>query len=83
MLTARSFFSTNYEDLTPVASRGRLKELCRMAGLGKPVITMLEPEPSYGRAHAMLFYPFMIYERLVNSSRLFEGLRVTILMAGA
>ena len=54
-----------------------------MAGLGKPVITILEPEPSYGRAHAMLFYPFMIYEGLVNSSRLFEGLRVTILMAGA
>jgi hypothetical protein len=62
-------------------SRGRLGKLCRMAGLNEPSITMLEPEPSYGAAHAMLFYPFMAYERFVNSSRIFEGVRLTILLA--
>jgi len=62
-------------------TRSRLEQLCRAAGLGEPAITMLEPEPSYGKAHAMLFYPFMAYERLVNSSKIFEGMRLTILLA--
>lgn len=61
-------------------TRGALKHLCGVAGLSEPAITMLEPEPSYGRAHPLLFYPFMGYERLVNSSKLFAGLRVTILL---
>jgi SAM-dependent methyltransferase len=62
-------------------SRGKLRKLCRMAGLGEPAITMIEPEPAYGRAHPVLFYGFMGYERLVNSSRIFAGARITILMA--
>ena len=62
-------------------SRRKLRELCRMAGLSEPAITMLEPEPSYGRANAILFYLFMAYERLVNYSNLFEGVRITILLA--
>jgi len=62
-------------------TRSRLEQLCRTAGLREPAITMLEPEPSYGKAHAILFYPFMAYERLVNSSRIFEGMRLTILLA--
>ena len=62
-------------------SRNKLKKLCRMAGLDQPAITMLEPEPDYGRAHPILFYPFMAYERLVNGSRIFEGVRLTILLA--
>jgi|SRR5579872_2149469 len=62
-------------------SRGRLKKLCRLAGLGKPTFTMVEPEPSYGRAHALLFYPMMIYERVMNMSDAFSGFRVTILLA--
>ena len=62
-------------------SRGKLRELCRQAGLSEPSITTLEPEPSYGRAHPILFYPFMAYERIVNSSKIFQGMRITILMA--
>jgi hypothetical protein len=62
-------------------SRGRLRKLCRTAGLCEPIITMVEPEPSYGRAHALLFYPMMAYERTVNLSSAFSGLRVTILMS--
>ncbi len=62
-------------------TRSKLKSLCRQAGLSEPAITMLEPEPSYGRAHPILFYTFMAYERLVNSAKIFQGIRITILMA--
>jgi SAM-dependent methyltransferase len=69
----RTFYRSN--------SRGKLQRLCRMAGLSEPAITMLEPEPGYGRAHPILFYPFMAYERLVNSSNIFAGARIAILLA--
>jgi SAM-dependent methyltransferase len=61
-------------------TRRRLQQLCRASGLGEPAITMLEPEPSYGRAHPLLFYPMMAYERLVNLSGALSGLRITILL---
>jgi hypothetical protein len=51
-----------------------------MAGLEMPSITMVEPEPSYGRAHALLFYPMMAYERIVNMSNALSGFRVTMLV---
>jgi SAM-dependent methyltransferase len=62
-------------------SRRRLQKLCRIAGLDEPVITMIEPEPSYGRAHPLLFYPMMTYERLVNLSSAFSRFRVAILLS--
>jgi SAM-dependent methyltransferase len=60
-------------------SQGRLRKVCLAAGLVEPTFTMVEPEPSYGRAHALLFYPMMAYERVLNSSQIFAGLRNTIL----
>jgi len=62
-------------------SRGRLRSLCTRAGLDVNVMAMIEPEPAYGRAHALLFYPMMAYERVVNAVGALEGLRITILMA--
>lgn len=62
-------------------TRGRLRELCSASGMKKPEIRLLEPEPSYGRAHPLLFYPMMAYERLVNQSDLLSGFRITILLA--
>lgn len=59
--------------------RGKLKQLIEDAGLIDAKIKMIEPEPSYGRAHSTLFYPMMAYERLVNSSAMLESFRVTIL----
>jgi SAM-dependent methyltransferase len=59
---------------------GKLRRLCGMAGLEMPSITMVEPEPSYGRAHALLFYPMMAYERIVNMSNALSGFRVTMLV---
>jgi SAM-dependent methyltransferase len=61
-------------------SRFRLQKLCRVSGLGEATISMIEPEPSYGRASALLFYPMMAYERVVNASSVFSGFRVTILL---
>ncbi len=59
--------------------RSKLKRLIELAGLEQAQLQLIEPEPSYGRAHAALFYPMMAYERIVNSSSSFENLRVTIL----
>lgn len=62
-------------------TRSRLRKLCLMSGLDAPTITMVEPEPSYGRAHPLLFYPMMAYERFVNLTDALSGFRVTILLA--
>ena len=39
---------------------------------------MIEFEPCYGRSHPALFYPMMAYERIVNSSSIFESFRANI-----
>lgn len=57
----------------------RLKRLIADAGMELADLTMIEPEPAYGRAHAALFYPMMAYERIVNATRLLETLRVIII----
>jgi len=62
-------------------TRSRLRNLCHLTGFEKPEIRMLEPEPSYGRAHPLLFYPMMAYERIVNLSDGLSGFRHTILLA--
>ena len=56
----------------------RLKSLIQRAGLETRLLQLMEPEPSYGRIHATLFYPMMIYERVVNSTSLLENFRVII-----
>lgn len=48
------------------------------AGFTIERLEMVEKEPSYGAAHWTLFYPMMVYERLVNSSDIFRGLRANI-----
>ena len=49
------------------------------AGFSIEKVAMIEPEPSYGLASPVLFYPLMAWERLLNSSSLFEIFRVNIL----
>ena len=39
----------------------------------------IEPEPSYAMASRVMFYPAMAWERVLNSSWLFESLRANIL----
>jgi SAM-dependent methyltransferase len=62
-------------------SRGRLTDLARVTGFVPQQIAMIETEPSYGAAHWLLFYPMMVYERVVNSTELLRRLRVNILGA--
>lgn len=62
-------------------TRARIRELSSEAGLFVLVLRTIEKEPSYGRASALLFYPMMLYERAVNSSVVFSGLRANILAA--
>jgi SAM-dependent methyltransferase len=42
------------------------------------VLTISEDRPAYGMACRPLFFAFMLYERIVNSSNRLEGLRHTI-----
>ena len=58
---------------------GSLRRLVRDAGLNLDSLELLEPEPSYGTINALLFYPMMMYERVVNATALFSKLRTTIL----
>ena len=58
---------------------GSLRRLARGAGLEVGELRVIEPEPSYGAAHAALFYPMMAYERTVNSTAALEGLRANFL----
>ena len=40
---------------------------------------LIEKEPSYGMNSRVLFLVFMAYERIVNSTEFFRGLRANIL----
>lgn len=57
----------------------RLMHLSAIAGMTVKQLLMLEAEPSYGRAHALLFYPMLAYERLVNSADIFAMFRVCMI----
>jgi SAM-dependent methyltransferase len=59
-------------------TRLRLRKLARVNRLLVEELRMIEAEPSYGSAHALLFYPMMVYERIVNSSNAFSSFRVNI-----
>jgi len=56
----------------------RLEDLVQKSGLRIDLLSLMEPEPSYGRIHAALFYPMMMYERIVNSTKLFANFRIII-----
>ena len=59
-------------------TKRRLNHLIKEAGLDTNLVQLMEPEPAYGRLHALLFYPMMAYERVVNSTKLLSGLRIII-----
>jgi SAM-dependent methyltransferase len=59
-------------------SRRAIHRAAAQAGLRVRELRMVEKEPSYGMASRVLFLTFMLYERVVNSSALFAGLRVNI-----
>jgi len=59
-------------------TRRKLLKLAKDTRFFAEELRMIEAEPTYGAAHWLLFYPMMVYERLVNSSHLFDSLRVNI-----
>ena len=67
-----------YATFYRVNSRRRITSLCREVGLEPVSLKISEFCSGYGQGSKMLFHIFMWYERLVNSSARFEGLRHTI-----
>ena len=65
-----TFYSAN--------TRGSIRKLSGIAGLKTLVLQMVEKEPVYGGVSGKLFLLMMAYERIVNSSALFSGIRVNI-----
>jgi len=59
-------------------SRDAIRGAAGRTGFRVREIRMVEKEPSYGMASRYLFLAFMLYERLVNSSAIFEGVRVNV-----
>jgi len=57
---------------------GKLRKLCRQAGLSVEELRMVEKEPSYGRRGAVFFYPMLAYERAVNGIGALRGFRANI-----
>jgi SAM-dependent methyltransferase len=60
---------------------GALSTLATGAAFRVATLQLVEKEPSYGRASPLLFFPMMLYERLVNSSDMFCSFRSSIIAA--
>lgn len=72
---ARDTFPTLYRANT----RRRLRQLAAIVGLREEEVQMIEVMPNYLMWARLPFLAGVLYERIVNSSSLFEGLRVNIL----
>jgi SAM-dependent methyltransferase len=59
-------------------TRGRITKLCSKTGLVPVSLELSEFYPSYGMGSKLLFRVLMQYERLVNSSEIFQFCRHTI-----
>jgi SAM-dependent methyltransferase len=59
--------------------RGTIRGIMREAGLDEVELFTIEKEPSYGMSSRVLFFLFMGYERIVNSSDLFSTFRANVL----
>jgi SAM-dependent methyltransferase len=57
----------------------KIRSLAQSANFSVDVVRVVEKEPLYGLASRALFLPFMAYERVVNTTDRFAGLRSTIL----
>lgn len=66
-----TYYRANTTRTIQALSQAAHLEIVKLAGI--------EPEPSYGRYHALLFYPMMFYERIVNSSDHLQNFRSNIL----
>jgi SAM-dependent methyltransferase len=68
-------FPTRYKANTAA----QVRRLAKHAGFAVDRITLTESRPEYLRILAPLYMAGFLYERLVNSSSLFEGLRILLI----
>jgi SAM-dependent methyltransferase len=68
-----------YPTMYRANTRRTLKRLAEATGLQVEELRMIEKEPSYGRAHPLIFFPMLAYERFVNSSQFLAAFRVNVL----
>ena len=68
-----------YPTVYRMNSRRSLRRHSEAVGLVAETLRMIEKDPSYGRATRWLFFPFMFYERIVNSTELLQDVRANIL----
>ena len=68
-----------YPTVYRLNTRRSIRRAARNAGLVVERLSMIESEPMYGLSSRALFITFMTYERIVNSSEIFAGLRVNII----
>lgn len=59
-------------------SRSTIKRYAEDLGFDVEQCRLVEAEPSYGMVSRILFFPFMAYERVVNSSERLAGMRANI-----
>lgn len=67
-----------YETFYRINSRRRIEAICKKVGLEPVSFKISEFCSGYGKGSKVMFHLFMWYERFVNSSSAFEGLRHTI-----
>uniref|UniRef100_A0A7V4LDN2 SAM-dependent methyltransferase n=1 Tax=Desulfobacca acetoxidans TaxID=60893 RepID=A0A7V4LDN2_9BACT len=64
-------------------TRRACRKILEQAGFAVLYNHCIEPEPSYAMAARAVFYPAMLWERLLNSTFLLEDLRANILCVAA
>jgi SAM-dependent methyltransferase len=57
---------------------GVIRRLAARVGANVSVLRMVEKEPSYARSSRVLFFPMMMYERLVNATDILANFRSAI-----
>jgi len=62
-------------------TRRACRRILTNAGFSISEIRCIETLPSYGLSCRLMFYPLMVWERILNSTPLLQGLRVNILCA--
>ena len=59
----------------------RCRRILDRAGLRIAELRLIEPNPSYGMRSRLLFFPMLLYERLVNATEMLRHFRANILCA--
>ena len=67
-----------YQTFHRMNSRSRIMQLAKEAHLEVEQLRLVEKEPSYGMSTRLLFFPFLAYERIVNSTEKLASFRANL-----